>query len=106
MEYSTLKNHYEGRIMQSIKNSIANSTKQNHQQKTQFITEQRKADTRRKIMLGGLIIKAKLDYLYPEQAQIIYGLLLDCRNALQDKPELAKKWQLLGEDLSIPIKKK
>jgi len=78
--------------MQSIKNSIRNS-------KTQSATEQRKADTRRKIILGGLIIKAKLDYLYPEQAQIIYGMLLDCKDALNTKPELATKWKSLGKEL-------
>ncbi|WP_417904511.1 conjugal transfer protein TraD [Candidatus Tisiphia endosymbiont of Micropterix aruncella] len=37
---------------------------------------ERKQDTRKKIMLGGLIIKAGLDYLHPKDTQALYGMLL------------------------------
>jgi len=81
--------------MQSIQTLIKNSNTQ-----TQSSLEKRKADTRRKIMLGGLIIKAKLDYLYPEHVQVLYGMLLDGKNALKSKPKLLDKWQLLGEEFN------
>ncbi|BFD46159.1 MAG: hypothetical protein DMENIID0002_08050 [Rickettsia endosymbiont of Sergentomyia squamirostris] len=37
---------------------------------------ERKQDARKKIMLGGLIIKAGLDYLHPKDTQALYGMLL------------------------------
>ncbi|WP_342226330.1 conjugal transfer protein TraD [Rickettsia endosymbiont of Urophora cardui] len=46
------------------------------------VTFDRKADARKKIMLGGLFVKAGLDYLYPESAYILYGILLDCKEQL------------------------
>jgi len=42
-------------------------------------TFDRKADARQKIMLGGLFVKAGLDYLHPDNAHILYGMLLDCK---------------------------
>lgn len=59
----------------------------------------RKEDARKKIQLGGLIIKAGLDYMHPRDAYILYGMLLDCRSALQAKPELRNKWARLGQEL-------
>jgi hypothetical protein len=47
---------------------------------------ERKADTRMKIMMGGLIKKAELDHLHPEKAEVLYGMLLDCKNRLETDP--------------------
>ncbi len=50
-------------------------------------TLERKADTRRKIELGGLVKKAGLD---SESTAVIYGALLDVVERLQEKNE---HWQ-------------
>ena len=63
--------------------------------------DSRKEDTRKKIQLGGLIIKAGLDYLHPEEAYVLYGMLLDCKNALQKKPDVKNRWKALGNGLLI-----
>lgn len=62
---------------------------------------ERKADARRKIMLGGLIIKAGLDYLHPHDASVIYGMLLDGKRAMQDSPDLKDKWRVMGRELVV-----
>lgn len=59
----------------------------------------RKADARRKILLGGLIVKAQLEFLHEEDASILYGMLLDCKRVLEAKPELKLKWKKLGAEL-------
>lgn len=51
----------------------------------------RKADTRRKIQLGGLIVKAGLD---EEPSSVILGLLCDARGRLPNEKE---RWQDLGD---------
>lgn len=61
----------------------------------------RKADARKKIQLGGLIVKAGLDYMHPQDAYILYGMLLDCRRALKVKPDVKKRWAHLGKELLI-----
>lgn len=62
---------------------------------------ERKEDTRRKIQLGGLLIKAGLDYMHPHDAHTLYGMLLDCKKALLLKPELQQRWQEMGKDLLV-----
>jgi len=59
----------------------------------------RKEDTRKKIQLGGLIVKAGLDHMHPREAYILYGMLLDCKNALSKKPEIKDRWAELGKEL-------
>lgn len=61
----------------------------------------RKEDARKKIQLGGLIVKAGLDHMHPHDAYILYGMLLDCRRALEVKPEVRDRWKKLGKDLLI-----
>ena len=61
----------------------------------------RKADARKKIQLGGLIVKAGLDYMHPQDAYILYGMLLDCKRALEVKPDVKNRWAELGKDLLI-----
>lgn len=59
----------------------------------------RKFDTRKKIQLGGLIVKAGLDYMHPKDAYILYGMLLDCKSALAKRPEILERWSKLGKAL-------
>ena len=61
----------------------------------------RKEDARKKIQLGGLFIKAGLDYMHPQDAYILYGMLLDCKRALEVKPEVKNRWKELGKGLLI-----
>ena len=63
------------------------------------ITFDRKADARKKIMLGGLFVKAGLDYLHPESAYILYGMLLDCKKQLILNPKILDKWKNKGREL-------
>ena len=59
----------------------------------------RKEDARKKIQLGGLFIKAGLDHMHPRDAYILYGMLLDCKRALEVKPEVKNRWKELGKEL-------
>ena len=59
----------------------------------------RKEDTRKKIQLGGLFVKAGLDYMHPHDAYVMYGMLLDCKRALEKKPELRERWAGMGREL-------
>ena len=45
----------------------------------------RKAETRQKIMMGGLIVKAGLTELHAISPEVILGILLDAKVRLQDK---------------------
>jgi len=44
----------------------------------------RKADARKKIMLGRLFVKAELDHFHPHDPAILYGMLVEaeCRTTL------------------------
>jgi hypothetical protein len=59
----------------------------------------RKEDTRKKIMLGGLFVKAELDHFHPHDPATLYGMLLDAKNRMQDDPLLVAKWRTLGQEL-------
>jgi len=59
----------------------------------------RKEDARKKIMLGGLFVKAGLDHFHPHDPATLYGILLDAKNRMQDDPLLADKWHILGQEL-------
>jgi hypothetical protein len=65
----------------------------------------RKEDTRKKIQLGGLFIKAGLEHMYSQDAYILYGVLLDCKSAMQVKfevkPEVKNRWKELGKELLL-----
>ena len=61
----------------------------------------RKEDARKKIQLGGLFIKAGLDHMHPKDAYILYGMLLDCKRALEVKPEVKNRWKELGKELLL-----
>jgi hypothetical protein len=59
----------------------------------------RKQDARKKIMLGGLIIKAELDHFHPTDADTLYGMLLYSKQLMAFKPELLLKWKEMGKGL-------
>lgn len=61
----------------------------------------RKTDARKKIMLGGLFVKAGLDHMHPQDAYILYGMLLDCKRVMRLKPEVRERWANLGKELLI-----
>ena len=61
----------------------------------------RKLDARKKIMLGGLFVKAELDYMHPHDASTLYGMLLDCKKLLVAKPQMAVKWKEMGKELLV-----
>jgi len=64
-------------------------------------TQERKADTRHKIKLGGLVKKAGLD---SEPTAIILGLLLEAAEKLQGKQsdKHRDQWRIRG-DLELSI---
>ena len=66
------------------------------QQKSNFF--ERKLDARKKIKLGGLIIKAGLNHIDP---QTLYGMLLYNKMLMAAKPEVIYKWLELGKDLVV-----
>ena len=61
----------------------------------------RKADTRRKIQLGGLIVKAGLD---EEPAAVLLGLLLEAAKTLAGPGGAAarERWQKAGDAAFLP----
>ena len=61
----------------------------------------RKLETRKKIQLGGLLVKAELDHMHPAEAYILYGMLLDCKRAMQEKPAVKERWAKLGRELLV-----
>jgi hypothetical protein len=59
----------------------------------------RKEDARKKIILGGLFVKAELDHFLPDDQAILYGILLDAKTRMQADPTLTNKWRALGQEL-------
>ncbi|RYE05540.1 MAG: conjugal transfer protein TraD [Rickettsiaceae bacterium] len=57
------------------------------------------AGIRKKIILGGLVIKAELDHLSLDSPSMLYGMLLYCKHLSTTKPELLATWQELGTQL-------
>lgn len=58
----------------------------------------RRADTRRKIQLGGLVAKAEVPGLAGDDPAVILGALLDVAARLRDDPggAVAARWRRLG----------
>ncbi|WP_039458045.1 conjugal transfer protein TraD [Candidatus Jidaibacter acanthamoebae] len=58
----------------------------------------RKQDAHSKIQMGGLIVKAGLDYLHPKESAILLGILVDAKQKLDsdDKYEYLDYYQKLG----------
>lgn len=60
---------------------------------------QRKQDTRKKIQMGGLVIKAGLGFLHEEDKAILLGILVDAAGKLnsQEKESYLAHYKALGE---------
>ena len=56
--------------------------------------KQRKQDTRRKIEMGGLVIKAEMD-LYPKD--VILGALIQARKQIEEAEENRRLFELVGQ---------
>lgn len=62
----------------------------------------RQADARKKIMLGGLFVKAGLDHFHPHDPALLYGLLLEAKSRLsKDGKPLENHYRQLGKELMI-----
>lgn len=61
----------------------------------------RKAEARKKIMLGGLFVKAGLDHFHPHDPATLYGMLLYSKKVMEIKPEIVHKWKELGKELML-----
>ncbi len=81
--------------MNSQSNNQINS--QNSNQNANYL--KRKQDTRKKIMLGGLVIKAGLDHLHPKDVDVLYGMLLTNKTLLDINPQIAEHYREFGKDL-------
>lgn len=59
---------------------------------------ERRADTRRKIQLGGLVAKAQVPSLAGDDPAVILGALLDVAARLRNDPdgEVTARWRRLG----------
>lgn len=68
--------------------------------------QERKEDARKKIMLGGLFVKAGLDHFHPTDPATLYGILLHAKKILEEKPEMAAKWREMGKELMVEGKEK
>ena len=64
--------------------------------------KKRKLDTRRKIELGGLVIKSHLNQYSKD---IILGALIDAVDQLSDNPELKRLWQIKGQQAFLETEK-
>ena len=64
--------------------------------------KKRKQDTRRKIELGGLVIKSELSQYNKD---VILGALIDAVNQLSDNPDLKRLWQLKGQQAFLETEK-
>ena len=62
-------------------------------------SQERKQDARNKIMMGGLFIKAGFDHFHPDNPDVLYGLLLYAKQALENNPHLIDTWKSLGKAL-------
>jgi hypothetical protein len=47
------------------------------------------------------LVKAELDYMHPHDAYVLYGMLLDCKRAIQEKPAVKERWARLGKGLLV-----
>jgi hypothetical protein len=67
------------------------------QQKSSYFD--RKKDAHKKIMLGGLIVKAGLDYFHPNDPATLYGMLLHGKELLDKDSSFAQKCKEAGKEI-------
>ena len=64
-------------------------------EETKLKLKERKARTRHLIEIGGLIVKADLDYL---PTNTLYGALLSLSTSLKQNPSIQDTWTEIGKD--------
>ena len=64
----------------------------------------RKSEARKKIMLGGLFVKAGLDHFHPHDPATPYGMQLYSKKVMAARPEIIAKWKELGKELMVKEK--
>ena len=76
-------------------------------QETRLKIQERKRRTRRLIEIGGLVVKAELDFL---SSNAIYGGLLEMQKQLSQDESVISKWESIGKNafeqeqkLSTPV---
>ena len=64
-------------------------------EETRLKLKERKMRTRHLIEMGGLLIKANLDYL---QTSTLYGALLSITTSLENNPTIKDEWTKIGKE--------
>ena len=59
---------------------------------------ERKAETRQKILMGGLMKKAGLDILHEINPAAILGLLLEAKNKMDNNTKLVQHYEKIGKE--------
>lgn len=90
-----MSNQQNKEMSNQINNTMIDSTMVNQNSNDL----QHKKDIKKKIMLGDLIVKARLDYLYPKDAEVIYGMLLTNKRLIALKPDFIEQWREIGKGL-------
>ncbi len=57
--------------------------------------QERKKDTRQKIIMGGLVVKAGLSDLHATHPEVILGMLMEVKDKLNNQADFSK-WRELG----------
>ena len=65
----------------------------------------RRWDARKKIQLGDLFVKAGFDDFYPDNTDVLYGILLDAKHRLTQSPNLISHFKTLGKDIWVKKEK-
>lgn len=60
---------------------------------------QHKERLKKKIILGDLVVRAELDYLYPKDVEVLYGMLLANKKLISIKPRLLERCREIGKGL-------
>ena len=64
-------------------------------EETRLRLKERKARTRHLIELGGLVVKAELDFL---PANTLYGALISLHNSLEQNNDIRHEWTKIGQE--------
>lgn len=96
----TLQNHLDILDLWKCKGHDMLTGKLKEESKYQYkVIENRKAENRKKIWIGGLFVKAGLDVMYPKEIYILYGMIVWCKEFLEENPDIVDTWKKLGADL-------
>ena len=60
---------------------------------------ERKEDARKKLQIGNLVVMVGLDYMYPRELKILYGMLVWSKYSVQNNPKILDIWKDAGHDM-------